>query len=65
MNIRFLGHAALEIKIGNKILIVDPFISGNPKQNKINVDQIKADYILFFDFASAIKDALKSNKSFL
>jgi L-ascorbate metabolism protein UlaG (beta-lactamase superfamily) len=46
MNIRFLGHATLEIKIGNKILIVDPFISGNPKQNNINVDQIKADYIL-------------------
>ena len=36
----------LKLKLEIKILIVDPFISGNPKQNNINVDQIKADYIL-------------------
>ncbi len=46
MKITFLGHACLQIELKNKILIVDPFISGNPKNDKIEVNGLKADYIL-------------------
>lgn len=46
MKITFLGHACLLIELQNKILIVDPFISGNPKNNKIKVNGLKADHIL-------------------
>lgn len=30
MNIRFLGHSAIEINSGSTSILVDPFISGNP-----------------------------------
>lgn len=46
MKITFLGHASLQITIGDIILLVDPFISGNPKAANINVDELNADYIL-------------------
>ena len=46
MKITYYGHAALGIKIGGKHIIVDPFISGNPLAENINVDELKADYIL-------------------
>ncbi len=46
MEIRWLGHSAFEIKIGGKVLLTDPFISGNPKAGT-TLDQIgKVDYIL-------------------
>src|SRR5256714_10123674 len=31
MDIRFLGHAAVELTDGDTSVLVDPFISGNPK----------------------------------
>jgi L-ascorbate metabolism protein UlaG (beta-lactamase superfamily) len=31
MEIRFLGHAAFELKDGGTSILVDPFLSGNPK----------------------------------
>lgn len=46
MKITYYGHAALGIKIGGKHIIVDPFISGNPLVENINIDELKADYIL-------------------
>jgi L-ascorbate metabolism protein UlaG (beta-lactamase superfamily) len=46
MKITFLGHASLQIEIGNIVLLVDPFITGNPKAAHIDVDTLKADYIL-------------------
>ncbi len=46
MKISFLGHASLKIQIGNITLLVDPFISGNPKASHIDVDTLNADYIL-------------------
>lgn len=46
MKITFLGHASLQIEIGRYKLLVDPFISGNPKASDINVDELEADYIL-------------------
>ena len=46
MKITFLGHASLQINIGDITILVDPFISGNPKAASINGDELKADYIL-------------------
>jgi L-ascorbate metabolism protein UlaG (beta-lactamase superfamily) len=46
MKITFLGHASLHIEIENINILVDPFITGNPKASHINIDDLKADYIL-------------------
>ena len=31
MQIRFLGHAAFELSDGDTSVLIDPFLSGNPK----------------------------------
>ncbi|MCF6295484.1 MAG: metal-dependent hydrolase [Flavobacteriaceae bacterium] len=46
MKITFLGHASIQIQIGETNILVDPFISGNPKASHININNLKADYIL-------------------
>lgn len=46
MKITYYGHSSFGIEINNIHLVVDPFISGNPKAESIDVDGIKADYIL-------------------
>ncbi|WNM18550.1 metal-dependent hydrolase [Flavobacterium capsici] len=46
MKITFYGHAALGLEIKGKHIIVDPFISANPKASEIDVNSLKADYIL-------------------
>lgn len=47
MTIKYLGHSAFQIVIGDKVLLVDPFISDNGlAKGKVNVDEIEADYIL-------------------
>lgn len=46
MKITFLGHASLQIEIANTTIIVDPFISANEKAKHIDINKLKADYIL-------------------
>ncbi len=46
MKITYLGHASLAIRVNGKTLIVDPFISGNELAKHIDVNSLKADYIL-------------------
>ncbi|QXP59090.1 metal-dependent hydrolase [Olleya sp. HaHaR_3_96] len=46
MKITFYGHACLGIQIEDTHILVDPFISGNPKAAHIDINTIKADYIL-------------------
>lgn len=46
MKITYLGHAALSIEVGDTHIIVDPFISPNELAKDINVNELKADYIL-------------------
>ncbi|GAB4163030.1 MAG: metal-dependent hydrolase [Winogradskyella sp.] len=46
MKITFYGHACLGIEINDVHLLVDPFITGNEKASHIDIDSIKADYIL-------------------
>ena len=46
MKITFYGHACLGIEIDDTHILVDPFISGNDKASNIDINTIKADYIL-------------------
>ena len=46
MKITFYGHACLSIETGSSIVLVDPFITGNPNAAHIDIASIKADYIL-------------------
>ena len=46
MKITFYGHAAIGLEISGKHILIDPFISGNPKAAHIEIDTLKADYIL-------------------
>lgn len=46
MKVTFLGHASLQLHIAGKSIIVDPFISANELAKDINVNGLKADYIL-------------------
>ncbi len=46
MKITYYGHASLGIQVNDVHILVDPFISANPKASHINIDTLKADYIL-------------------
>jgi len=46
MKITFYGHASLGIEIAGKFILVDPYISANPKASHIDIHALKADYIL-------------------
>lgn len=46
MKITFYGHASLAIEVSGKTILVDPFISANPKASHIDINSLAADYIL-------------------
>ena len=46
MKITYLGHAALSIEVQGFHLVVDPFISPNELAKDIDINSLKADYIL-------------------
>ena len=46
MKITFLGHASLFIEVSGKKILVDPFISANPKAAHININELQFDYLL-------------------
>lgn len=46
MKITYYGHASLGIEVNDIHILVDPFITGNKKAAHIDINQIKADYIL-------------------
>ena len=46
MKITFYGHACLGIQIDDINILVDPFITGNEKAANIDINSLKADYIL-------------------
>jgi L-ascorbate metabolism protein UlaG (beta-lactamase superfamily) len=45
MEVRFLGHSAFELADGNTTVLIDPFLSGNPKAS-ISADDVAATTIL-------------------
>ena len=46
MVITYYGHSCFSIEVSNKLLLFDPFITGNPLAKNIDTKKIKADYIL-------------------
>ena len=46
MKITFYGHASFGIEVSGVHLVVDPFITGNKQASSVDVDAIKADFIL-------------------
>jgi len=46
MKITFYGHASLGIEVGGKNILVDPYITANELAAHVNVEELKADYIL-------------------
>ena len=46
MKITFYGHASLGIEVNGKHIIVDPYISANPKAAHIDINTLQADFIL-------------------
>lgn len=46
MKITYYGHACFSVEISGKIIVFDPFISGNPLAKDIQLKNLKADYIL-------------------
>jgi len=46
MKVTYYGHACFSAVVGGKILLFDPFISGNPLAKAIDVKSVPADFIL-------------------
>lgn len=46
MKLTFYGHACFGVEIDGKHIVIDPFITGNPQAKNIDINSIKADYIL-------------------
>lgn len=46
MKITFYGHACIGIEVSGKHILVDPFISANPKASHININELKPDFLL-------------------
>lgn len=46
MKITYYGHSSLGIEVNDVNILVDPFISANEKASHIDINTLKADYIL-------------------
>ena len=46
MNITYYGHSSFNVELNGKNLVFDPFISPNELASNIDVNSIKADYVL-------------------
>ncbi len=46
MKITYLGHASLAIEVAGTNIIIDPFITGNELAKNIDIESLKADFIL-------------------
>lgn len=46
MEVTYLGHGCIQVKLQQKVLLFDPFISPNPLANTVDIDALRPDYIL-------------------
>lgn len=46
MKLTYYGHSAFGMEVNGKWLLIDPFISGNPRAAAVDIHSLKADYIL-------------------
>jgi len=60
VEIKWLGHAAFEMKIANKVLLIDPWLEGNPRARKKVEDLKKVDIVcVTHDHRDHFGDAIK------
>src|ERR671927_534780 len=45
VDVRWLGHSAFELKAGDANVVVDPFLTGNPKA-AVSADEVEPNVIL-------------------
>jgi L-ascorbate metabolism protein UlaG (beta-lactamase superfamily) len=45
MKLTFYGHATFSIEVNGKVLLFDPFFSGNPGAKGVDIDKLKADFL--------------------
>jgi L-ascorbate metabolism protein UlaG (beta-lactamase superfamily) len=63
MKITYLGHSCFSVEVNGKHLLFDPFITPNELAKGIDVDTLKADYILIsHGHADHIADAVSIGK---
>src|SRR5579872_6569970 len=46
MTLTYYGHACFAVELGGRTLLFDPFVTPNPLAAGVNINSIKADYIL-------------------
>lgn len=46
MNIKYYGHSCFEVEVNGKFLLFDPFISPNELAKDVDINAVRADYIL-------------------
>lgn len=46
MKVTYYGHACFSVVVSGKVLLFDPFLSGNPLAKAIDVKSVPADFIL-------------------
>lgn len=46
MKVTYYGHSCFELNISGKALLLDPFITPNPKAKDIKIESIKPDFML-------------------
>ncbi|WP_373496098.1 metal-dependent hydrolase [Aquiflexum sp.] len=69
IELTYYGHSSYLVKINQKTILFDPFISPNPKASNIDVDAIKTDYVLIShgheDHVADAESITKSNNAML
>lgn len=68
-NLTFYGQATFSIEIKGKTILFDPFISANEKAKHIDINTIKADYVLVshghFDHVADVETIAKNNDAII
>lgn len=69
MKATYYGHGCFSITIGNSTYLIDPFISPNELAKDIDINKIKADYILLThgheDHCADVEEIYKNTKATL
>lgn len=69
IDLTYYGHSSYLVKVNQKSILFDPFISPNPKASNIDVDSIKPDYVLIShgheDHVADAESITKSNNAML
>ncbi|MGZ4055239.1 MAG: metal-dependent hydrolase [Bacteroidia bacterium] len=67
MKITYYGHSCFGIEVNNKHILLDPFISPNELAKSVDINAIKADYILVshghYDHVADLIDIAKRTKA--